>query len=394
MGQKLKFGIFAPYWTNYSRKLLDGIVRYLETDASIELCDYRYLQNIEKETEQPPWTGEVQGVIVNGSNSPEMLAWLKRGRAPVVSASGDFRGTGIPSFSTDCQLIARMGLDHFQSLGHHQVVFVSHASNRVSEVRRIAFCQEAVHFDFKVSCIEVTKPLEELFGAEENWEGVADLTEFLRKTRSQVGVFAMNDRVATWAAWCASQLNLEIPEQVAILGVGDSDLSRLAAPPISTIRLDTEEIGYQAARHLHQMILDEPTSNGNLDLAPLRLIARESTVGTQKSAASDIDLALQFIRERACAGIRTKDVASEVHISLRALELEFKKQLGRTMGSIIQEIRLERAKHLLETTELSTQSIAAMIGFTHYSCLNRMTARTLGMTPIEYRKQCREDKPK
>lgn len=392
MALKLKFGFFAPYWTNYARMLLDGVVRYLQADDSIELCDFRYLKNIEKETEHPPWAGQVHGVIVNGANTPELLSWLKRGRVPVVSASGDFRGTSIPSFSTDCRAIARMGLEHFQSLGHRHVVFVSQVHNSVSEARRTAFLQEAASVDLKTSSVEVTKPLDELFGKEETWDGVEELIAILQNSRSQVGVFAMNDRVATWAAWCASHLGMKIPEQVAILGVGDSDLSRLCSPPISTIRLDTEEIGFRAAQRLHKIILGKPTSDEELDLAPLKIVPRQSTLGIQKPVFTDIDVALQFIHDRACSGIRTQDVANEVRISLRALELEFKKRVGQTMGSVIQEVRLNRAKHLLETTDLSTQRIATMIGFSHYSCLNRMTARTLGMTPSQYRKQCRQEK--
>lgn len=392
MSLKLKFGFFAPYWTNFSRMLLDGVVRYLAAHDSIELRDYRYLENIEKDTDHPPWTDEVHGVIINAGNNPEILTWLKRGRVPVVSATGDFRGTSIPSLSTDSRLIARMALNHFESLGHRHVAFVSQVTNAVSEVRRTAFLQEAANYDMRTSCIEVTKPLDEMFGKEESWEGVENLTKFLQEIRKPVALVAMNDRVGTWAARCAIQLGFDIPKQVSILGVGDSDLSRLCSPPISTIRLNTEEIGFQSAQLLHQIVVGEPTTHHDLDLPPVRVIPRESTVGTQKQAVSDVDLALQFIHERACAGIRTKDVADEVHISLRALELEFKKTLGRTMGSLIQEVRLNRAKHLLETTDLSTQRIASMIGFTHYSCLNRMTARTLGMTPVEYRKQAREQK--
>lgn len=392
MSLKLKIGFFAPYWTNYARMLMDGVVRYLQSHDSIELRDYRYLENIEKQSDHPPWTGEVHGVIINAGKSPEMLSWLKRGGVPVVSATGDFRGTGIPSLSTDSRLIARMALDHFESLGHRHVAFVSQSSYAVSELRQTAFEREAPGYDIKTSFIEVTKPLEELFGKEESWEGTESLTKFLQRSRKPVGLLAMNDRVATWVARCAVELGLDIPKQVSILGVGDSDLSRLYSPPISTIRQNTEEIGFQAAHRLHQIILGKPNSKRDLDLAPVRIIPRESTVGIPKLAISDVDLALQFIHDRACAGIRTKDVAKEVHISLRALELEFKKTLGRTMGSIIQEVRLERAKHLLETTDLSTQRIATLIGFTHYSCLNRMTARMLGMTPIEYRKQARKQK--
>lgn len=392
MTLKLKFGFYAPYWTNYARMLMDGLVRYLQSHDSIELRDYRYVENIEKTTDHPPWTGDVHGVIINAGCSPEMLAWLKRGRAPIVSASGDFRGTNIPSLTTDGHLIARMALDHFESLGYRHVAFVGKRSNAVSDVRRNAFLEEASRYDMNIRCIEVTKTLEELFGKEESWEGVENLTQLLQETRKPVALLAVNDRVATWVARCAVELGLDIPKQVSILGVGDSDLSRLYSPPISTIRQNTEEIGFQAAHRLHQIILGKPNSKRDLDLAPVRIIPRESTVGIPKLAISDVDLALQFIHDRACAGIRTKDVAKEVHISLRALELEFKKTLGRTMGSIIQEVRLERAKHLLETTDLSTQRIATLIGFTHYSCLNRMTARMLGMTPIEYRKQAREPK--
>lgn len=394
MSLKLKIGFYAPFWTNASRMLLDGIMRYLANNESIELRDYRYIENLELQSEQPPWTGEVNGVIINAANSPEMLTWLKRGRVPVVSATGDFRGTGIPALTTDTGLIAKMALDHFESLGHCRVAFISQINNSVSEARKTAFLKEAAKYDLEITSIEVTKRLKEMFGKEENWEGVENLIAFLKESPKPVGILAMNDRVGTWAVHWATQLGFAIPEQVAVLGVGDSDLSRLCSPPMSTIRLQSDEIGFQAAQLLHQILLGEAKSKRDLDFPPLRIVLRESTMGPQRSAITDIDRAIQFIEEKACDGIRTQDVANEVRISLRALEQEFKKSVGRTIGSLIQEIRLNRAKHLLETTDLSTQRIASMIGFTHYSCLNRMTARTLGMTPIQYRKQCRENQPK
>lgn len=75
-----------------------------------------------------------------------------------------------------------------------------------------------------------------------------------------------------------------------------------------------------------------------------------------------------------------------VHVS-RA----FRRAFGTSPGRYVREIRIERAKQLLEHASLSISQIAAALGFTDQSHLTRTFQRITGTTPAAYRKRSRRE---
>jgi len=63
----------------------------------------------------------------------------------------------------------------------------------------------------------------------------------------------------------------------------------------------------------------------------------------------------------------------------------FKQREGMTFERYIRQLRIERAKQLLASTDLDMQRIAQLSGFGTRQYLARMLRRGLGMTPLEYR---------
>ena len=76
-------------------------------------------------------------------------------------------------------------------------------------------------------------------------------------------------------------------------------------------------------------------------------------------------------------------------VSRRALEIRFRKTLGRTILSEIQRIRLERAKRLLLETDLPLPAVAESAGFGTPSYLVQVFRQNVGITPARYRVQVR-----
>ena len=63
----------------------------------------------------------------------------------------------------------------------------------------------------------------------------------------------------------------------------------------------------------------------------------------------------------------------------------FKQREGMRFERYIRQLRIERAKQLLASTDLDMQRIAQLSGFGTRQYLARMLRRGLGMTPLEYR---------
>ncbi len=83
------------------------------------------------------------------------------------------------------------------------------------------------------------------------------------------------------------------------------------------------------------------------------------------------------------------DVVEELKISRRRLEQRFQSALGRTPAAEIRRARIERARHLLEATDVPLSQIAFDCGFTDAPRLSKVFRREMRMTPSQYRMRAR-----
>ncbi|MDQ8739056.1 response regulator [Paenibacillus sp. LHD-38] len=79
-------------------------------------------------------------------------------------------------------------------------------------------------------------------------------------------------------------------------------------------------------------------------------------------------------------------LAEIVYLNPDYLARLFKKETGISLGNYIIQARIKVAKHLLETTPLSVNAIAAKIGYANYSYFIKLFKQEIGCTPVEYRK--------
>lgn len=79
-------------------------------------------------------------------------------------------------------------------------------------------------------------------------------------------------------------------------------------------------------------------------------------------------------------------MAKEFNFNPTYFSLRFKELAKCNFSDKLREIKLEKAKWLLITTDLSVQSISEMIGFKEKSYFYRAFKNRFGMTPLQYRK--------
>jgi LacI family transcriptional regulator len=80
-------------------------------------------------------------------------------------------------------------------------------------------------------------------------EAIPDLT----------AVVGVNDATAWGAGRACKEAGLTVPDDIAIVGYDDVGWARLHEPPLTTVRMNTQEMGFQAARRLIELIERGPS---------------------------------------------------------------------------------------------------------------------------------------
>ena len=88
--------------------------------------------------------------------------------------------------------------------------------------------------------------------------------------------------------------------------------------------------------------------------------------------------------------IRTADLAALVGYTEYYLTEKFKKETGQSVSSYIRFAKVERAKLLLETTDLTVRAIAESLSFNTANYFVQSFRETTGYTPMQYRAKFRQ----
>jgi transcriptional regulator GlxA family with amidase domain len=97
-----------------------------------------------------------------------------------------------------------------------------------------------------------------------------------------------------------------------------------------------------------------------------------------------VEAAIAFMNANLHRGLRPVEIAQSVHLSPSRLRQLFKAEAGRPLGRYLRELRLKRARHLLETTFLSVKEVASSVGLNGVSHFVRDFETTYRMTPARY----------
>ena len=89
--------------------------------------------------------------------------------------------------------------------------------------------------------------------------------------------------------------------------------------------------------------------------------------------------------------ILLNELADRLYLNPSYFSQLFKKKTGMTYQSYLTEYRIERAKKLLEETDLRIYEICELVGYTDSKHFNQLFERSVEMTPGEYRHQFRKE---
>ncbi|MFI7501394.1 GlxA family transcriptional regulator [Streptomyces sp. NPDC049687] len=87
--------------------------------------------------------------------------------------------------------------------------------------------------------------------------------------------------------------------------------------------------------------------------------------------------------------IQLRDMAAQEAMSVRTFTRRFREETGVSPGHWLTQQRVERARHLLETTDLSVDQVARGAGFGTAQSMRQHLQTALGVTPTAYRRTFR-----
>ncbi|MEW5561516.1 LacI family DNA-binding transcriptional regulator [Enterobacter asburiae] len=87
--------------------------------------------------------------------------------------------------------------------------------------------------------------------------GASQLPEFLLAWPELDALVCVSDELACGALYECQRRRIKVPDELAIVGFGDSDVSRVCQPPLTTISVPHRQIGIEAGRALLARLNDQ-----------------------------------------------------------------------------------------------------------------------------------------
>lgn len=384
-----KVALLVETSLGYGRALLRGVVRYARLHGPwafyITPGDLRQVLPRMEE-----WGGT--GIIARVETPQAAKAILDSGLPVIVldlnqkQLVPDNPLSGLSEVCPDSQKAGYMAAQYLLDRGFRHLAFVGAWGEPPWSTRREAgFAQRLAEAGLPVHAFPLpSAPQNRRWGREQ-----AILGAWLHEFPKPLGVLACDDDRGRQVLEACRAAGLQVPEDVAVLGVDNDELlCELSDPPLSSVSLNVEQAGYEAAALLDGLMAGRICEPQRILVEPTHVVTRRST---DVLAMDDrqVARALRFIQDNTVRPIGVADVVRHVGCSRRTLELRFQQILGRSVNREIQQARLERAKRLLAETDLPVARVAVASGFSSVNYLIRLFHQRIGLAPAAYRERLR-----
>lgn len=322
--------------------------------------------------------GSLDGIIVD-SDQPELVRTLQSFGGPIVDLSGSMRHPHCSVVAADYAQVGRLGAEHLRDRGFHRLGFLGMPRWAASRQIETGFLQAAEEFASSLTRHQSPR----------RWNGRQarereSLTEWLSGLPRPCGILAGDDVAGRRLLQACRKLDLQVPQQVAVLGVGDYEMvTTISDPTLSSVIVPAREIGFQAAGSLERLFIHA----GDLSETKVPSPAVAARRSTDSLAWEDplLCAALQWLNEHATESLRVPDLAQHLCVSRRLLEQRFRDALGHGPAEQLRRVRLRRAESLLRETDLGLGPIAKMSGLGTAERLCVLFRQYLHITPGTYR---------
>jgi LacI family repressor for deo operon, udp, cdd, tsx, nupC, and nupG len=209
------------------------------------------------------------GIILVSSADAEALAARKQ-LPPIVVAVEGVETMPLPTVRIDHTGAAAVATRHLIDLGHTRIAHIAGPqASPMARHRREGFLATLKEAGLPVGEEAIAQ------GQSTVDSGAQAMRTLLARTPRSTAVFCANDEMAIGAMHAVREAGLNVPGDVSIVGFNDQGLAEVVDPPLTTIHVPSEALGYQAMHKLKRVLAGEPTERD--EVFPVRLVVRGTT---------------------------------------------------------------------------------------------------------------------
>ena len=368
-----KVGILVDFAGGYGRSVLHRVMHFAQFAANDWEFAMPPMYRLSRTGRLDP--RQLDGVIAMLHDARTAAPFQQAGVAVVNTARtlslDRLQSARLHSVLPDDEAVGRMAYRYFRERGFTNFAFCGHPTGDWSLARQHAFARAAAEdaFDCRVTAHADEVP-----------------AKWLAALPKPTALLAANDRYSWYAVDACRIAGKRIPDDVAILGVDNDELTvAMSRPALSSIELPGFRIGEEAAAMLAALMAGARVSPVPRLLPPESVISRASTDVLAMDDEAVVQ-ALRFIRASSAKPITVDDVLDAVPLGRRSLERRFRKALGRSLLDEIRQVHIDRAKRLLTTTTLAMPVVARESGFASAVRFSSVFHQVVGMSPTAFRR--------
>ncbi len=183
---------------------------------------------------------------------------------------------GLPAIILDLAAAAQMAVEHLIGLGHRRIAFLSLNDERIDGYKRAL----ALHdLPFDPDLVETINPADPLTSA---YQSTVNL---FAQHLDLTALFAASDEVAVAAMAALYDRGLNVPNDVAVSSIDNTEIASIVRPALTTVNLPRRAMSKYALQFLLSQ-RDHPVSPPASLILPLELIVRDSCGAHPASVAA------------------------------------------------------------------------------------------------------------
>lgn len=193
----------------------------------------------------------------------------------------------------------------------------------------------------------------------------------------------LDGRTATTTWWLERQFRTKFPNVDLQLRPVLTEMDRLicagasASYLVQTVRVIERFAGPVIASQCAKAMLIDVSQTSQIPYLPL--------LAQRNHSDALVHRAQRWLQSNMVKDLRISELAEELAVSDRTLIRRFRSVLDQTPLAYLQDLRLEGARALLETSSLSVEEVACQVGYSDTSSFSRLFRQRIGMSPGAYR---------
>lgn len=268
------------YWYDYEQELGDPYYLNLRYAVERKCSEKNYnLVRIDDNTSDSQIT-EMSGIIAIGRFNDATIETMNKKNENIVFVDYSPDDINYDSVVSDLESATRIVLNYLVECGHSKIAFIG--ANIKNDKK------SNINIDLREEVYKEYMKAKQLYNNEylryvDKYTykcGYDEGTELLKLEERPTAVIVGNDTMAVGVYKAVAEAGLKVPDDISVVGFNDQPGSKYMVPALTTVRLSSEYLGYEAVELLHEKL------NSNRDyhkkiVLPVQFKKRESVRNIQ-----------------------------------------------------------------------------------------------------------------